>query len=202
MKLEPLVLSALLAGLVLAPGPARAGDEPTTVRDAYQQLRDGGCQVATIGSPIVARALRNVPYALKGKIFKSAELADLYARDGGWYQPADPRAEVDAADRACVRKLDAQEKALRKRVKLKPAIEQALTRHPGAVLDMYRLVLSDFRTFKQRAQTVDGKQVWTVWFEAGGGAASVQVECTLPAADARARPPAWGQLDCHVLAAG
>ncbi len=202
MKLDR-ALALVIAGLVVSPAAVLAGHaDPSTVQDAYLQLRDEGCDVATIGSPIVARALRNVPYAMKGKIFKSPELTALYTADGGWYQPTDPDADVDSADRACVRKLDAQEKALRKRVKLKKPIEQAITRHTGAVLDMNRLVLADFKKFSQSETTRDGARLWTINFEAGGGAALVTVQCKVPVADVKARPPVWSRLECNVLAAG
>lgn len=201
MKLDR-ALALVVAALVVSPAAARAGDEPSTVQGAYLELRDGGCDVATIGSPIVARVLRNVPYAMKGKIFKSPELTALYTADGGWYQPTDPDADVDSADRACVRKLDAQEKALRKRVKLKKPIEQAITRHTGAVLDMNRLVLADFKKFTQSETTRDGARLWTINFEAGGGAALVTIQCKVPVADVKAKPQVWSRLECNVLAAG
>lgn len=201
MKLDRLLAPLVIGALVTAPAVARA-DDPTTVRDAYLALRDGGCEVAMIGSPIVARTLRNVPYAMAGKIFKSAELTYLYERDGGWYAATDAKAEVGDADRACVQKLDAQEKALRKRVKLKKSIEEAITRHTGAVLDMARLVLADFKKFTQSQKTKGGVRTWTVNFEAGGGAALVTVECRLPEAEAKAKKPDWGKLECNVLAAG
>lgn len=202
MKLDRLLLSTVL--VMLAPAAARAGHEdPSTVLDAYTQLRDEGCDVSQLGSPIAVRALRNVPYAQQGKIFKSAELTYLYEHDGGWYKPSDAGADVATADdRACVRKLDEQEKKLRKRVKLKKPIEEAVTRHTGAVLDMARLVFADFKTFRQSDKARGGARVWTLEFEAGGGAALVTVECKLPEADAKAKPPAWAKLECHVLAAG
>lgn len=200
MKLDLRLLSLVGAAALLAPGVARA-DDPATVREAYQQLLASGCDATKLGSPISARVLRNVPYAQQGKIFKSPELTYLYEHDGGWYTPTDANADVTAADRACVRKLDAQEVALRKRVKLKKPIEQAITRHTGGVLEMTRLVESDFRKFKQTERTVDGMREWSAHFE-GGGAALISVLCRLPAADAKAKPPAWGKLDCHVIAAG
>lgn len=194
-------LSAALAlAVLLSPALARADLEPSTIKGAYLELRDAGCDVKTVGSPIVARALRNTPYAMKGKIFKSPELTALYAADGGWYQPTDAAADVDAADRACVRKLDAQEKALRKRLKIKKSIEEAVIRHTGVVLDMKRLVLSDFPKLTQKESTRDGARVWELHFEASGGAALVTVECRVPAADFKAK--VWSRLECNVLAAG
>jgi hypothetical protein len=198
------VLVPLVFGFWVAVAPVAHADpgEPSSVRAAYLALRDRGCDVTTIGSPIVARALRNVPYALRGKIFTSAELTHLFTHDGDWYKATSAGADVDAADRPCVRALDAQEKLLRKRVKLKPSIEQAIIRDGDAVLDMSRLVLSDFTRFRQTEQTRDGSRVWTIHFEAGSGAALVTVECQLPDVDARAKPVRWQKLTCHVLAAG
>lgn len=202
MKLAP-VLALAVSGLVLSPAAARAGyEEPSTIQGAYLEFRDEGCNVAMVGSPIVARALRNTPYAMKGKIFKSADLTALYTADGGWYKPTDPAADVDSADRACVRKLDAQEKALRKRIKIKKSIEEAVTRHTGVVLDMKRLVLSDFPRFSQKESTRDGARVWVLHFEASGAAALVTVECQAPLSDMKAKPPVWSRLECNVVAAG
>lgn len=201
MKLAS-VLALVLAGTLAAPAAAEPYREPTTIRGAYLEFRDEGCDVANVGSPTVARALRNTPYALKGKIFKSADLTALYTADGGWYEPTDAAADVDRADRECVRKLDAREKTLRKRIKIKKTIEEALTRHTGAVLDMKRLVLSDFPKFTQKETTRDGNRVWIVEFEASGAAALVTVECRAPVSDMKAKPAVWTRLECNVLAAG
>jgi hypothetical protein len=201
MKLSCVLVPLLAGALVAAPTAVRA-DDPTSVRATYLELRDGGCDVANIGSPIVARALRNVPYAMNGKIFKSAELTYLYEHDGGWYSASDASADVAAADRPCVRKLDAQEKALRKRARIKGPIEQAITRHPGVVIEMSRVVLTDWKKFRQSDKTTDGTRTWRVEFESGGGAALVTVECSMPAAAAKAKQPDWSKLDCHLLAAG
>ena len=197
-------LATVLAfGVCFAPTAARAQyREPTTIKGAYLEFRDEGCDVASVGSPIVARALRNLPYAMKGKIFKSPELTALYTADGDWYRPTDPDADVDSADRECVRKLDAQEKKLRKRFKVKKSIEEAVTRHTGAVLDMKRLVLSDIAKFSQKESTRDGARVWVMEFEASGAAALVTVECKAPMSDMKAKPPVWSRLECNVLAAG
>ncbi len=200
MKLHSLLVPLVIGAVALAPAVARAEDS-TTVRDAYTTFRDAGCDAKTIGSPIVARVFRNVPYAQQGKIFKSPELTYLYEHDGGWYKPAAADADVAEVDRACVRKIDAQEKKLRGRVKLKKPIEQAVTRHAGAVLDMSNLVSPDFKKFHQSERTVDGMRQWSVGFE-GGGAALVTITCMVPIADAKAKPPVWSKLECHPLAAG
>ena len=196
-----MVLSLIAAALAVAPSAAVA-DDPPSLRAAYLELRDGGCEVERIGSPIVARALRNVPYAMNGKIFESPELTYLYEHDGGWYRPRRTDADVAAEDRGCVRALGAQEKKLRKRAAVKPGIEAALTRDPGTILEAYPLVQGDFRKFRQSDKTAAGTRTWRVEFEAGGGAALVMVECSLPAAEAKAARPDCSRLACHVLAAG
>ncbi len=203
MKLDRLLLSSVIGALTLAPAAAHAGQEdPSSVLDAYLNLRNEGCDVSQLGSPIAVRVLRNVPYAQQGKIFKSPELTYLFEHDGGWYQPSSATADVGSADdRACVRKLDEQEKKLRGRVKMKKSIEQAITRHTGAVLDMTRLVQADFKKFTQSEKTSDGMKVWTLGFS-DSGAALITIECKVPLADAKAKPPVWSKLECHALAAG
>jgi hypothetical protein len=203
MTLQRSLLSLVIGAVVAVPAAAHAGHEdPSTILDAYLQLRDDGCDVSRIGSPVSARALRNVPYAQRGKIFKSPELTWLYEHDGGWYQPSDPDADVRSEDRACVRKLDAQEKKLRARAKVKKPIEAAITRHTGAMLDMARLVDADWKKFSQSEITRDGFRLWSLAFESGGGAALVTINCKLPEADAKAKSPPWSKLECGVLAAG
>jgi hypothetical protein len=203
MKLDRLLLSTAIAAVMLAPASARAGDEdPSSVLDAYLNLRKEGCNVSQLGSPIAVRVLRNVPYAQQGKIFKSPELSYVFEHDGGWYQPSSATADVGSADdRACVRKLDAQEKKLRTRVKLKKPIEEAITRHPGAILEMTRLVQADFKKFTQSEKTQGDMKVWTLGFS-DSGAALIMIECKMPVADAKAKPAVWSKLECHALAAG
>jgi hypothetical protein len=203
MKLDRLLLSTVIAAVMLAPAGVRAGDdEPSTVLDAYLSLRNAGCDVSQLGSPIAVRALRNVPYAQQGKIFKSPELTYLFEHDGGWYRPTSATADVgSAADRECVRKLDAQEKKLRTRVKLKKPIEEAITRHSGAILDMTRLVEAGFKKFSQSEKIQDGQKLWTIGFT-DSGAALVTIHCMMPLVDAKAKPVVWSKLECHALAAG
>ncbi|MBK9036334.1 MAG: hypothetical protein IPL61_34655 [Myxococcales bacterium] len=195
------VLIALAtAALAAAPTLARA-DDPSPIRDAYVALRDGGCDASTIGTPIVARVLRNVPYAMRGKAFKSAELTYLYERDGGWYTASDPGADVASADRLCVRALDAQEKALRKRVKIKPAIEAAITRDSESVVGLFQVDPTSYKKFSQADKTKDGVRTWTMFFAVGKVLVHT-VACELPAAEAKAKAPDWSKLTCHTLAAG
>ncbi len=191
-----LAFALITAALVAAPVLAHA-DSP--IRDAYTALRDGGCDASTVGTPIAARVLRNVPYAQRGKVFKSAELAYLYERDGGWYTASDPAADVADADRACVRALDAQEKALRKRVKLKPAIEAVITHHHESVVALFQLDPGSYKKVTQEQTTKAGVRTYGVYF-AVGKMVVFTVGCELPEAEAKAKAPDWSKLTCHVLA--
>lgn len=194
-----LILGSL--GLLAATATTAAADKVNRVRDAYQFLRDGGCKASEIGSPIVARVLRNVPYALRGKIFKSPELTYLFEHDGGWYTGTDKSADVAAEDRACVRALDKQEKVLRKRAKIQPAIEAAISRHPEAVVDMLQIGPTDYTKVNQSQKTEDGNRIWGLWFESRGDLIFT-VRCTLPEAEAKAKAPDWSKLDCNTLVSG
>lgn len=186
----------IIAALVVAPALAHA-DSP--IRDAYVALRDGGCDASTVGTPIAARVLCNVPYAQRGKQFKSAELAALYERDGGWYTASDPAADVADADRACVRALDAQEKALRKRVKLKPAIEAVLTRDHESVVAMFQLDPGSYKKVTQEQTTKAGVRTYAAYFVTGK-IVVFTAACELPEAEAKSKTPDWTKLSCHVLA--
>ncbi|HVK71797.1 MAG TPA: hypothetical protein VM734_00700 [Kofleriaceae bacterium] len=197
--LAPTVIGlALLAG---AAGPADADDAAPPILTAYDQFRTAGCKVELIGSPIVARVLRNVPYALAGKRFKSPELAALYAADGRgdarWYSPSADEVDVTAADRACVRALGARETKLRKTIKIKPAVEAAITRHGATVLEMMELVTPDFRKARSQVKTVGKDRMFELVFDDGS---QVQIQCTAPAAEVAVED--WSHLACHVLAAG
>ena len=195
-----LCAAALLALTTTA--TAGDGDDLSTVKDAYLGLRASGCDVTTIGSPVVARALRNVPYAMAGKIFKTAELTFLFSHDGGWYTPKDANADVAAEDRACVRALDKQEKFARKRAPVKAATEAVMIRNGSAVLGMYELAKADFTKFRQSQKTTDGVRRWRLEFKAGSMAALVTIECQLPEAEAKAKAPNWEKLECIRHAAG
>ena len=191
-----LTFALVTAALAAAPALAHA-DSP--IRDAYVALRDGGCDASTVGTPIAARVLRNVPYAQRGKVFKSAELTYLYERDGGWYAASDPAADVADADRACVRALDAQEKALRKRVKLKPAIEAVITRDHESVVALFQLDPGSYKKVTQEQKTKAGVRSYGVHFMTGKVVAFT-VACELPEVEAKAKAPDWSKLTCHVLA--
>ncbi len=84
-----------------------------------------------IHTPMEARILRNIPYALSGYKFSSEDLSDLYAQDGDWYKPdtsemMEPRPEY----KGCIEKLQARETQIRKLLKIDPEIEKVLTHDP------------------------------------------------------------------------
>ncbi|MEZ4399596.1 MAG: YARHG domain-containing protein [Kofleriaceae bacterium] len=200
MNLPRVVVSVAVATAVGVPAVARA-DKSAPVRDAYLALRDGGCDVTSIGSPVVARVLRNVPYALQGKIFKSPELAYVFDHDGGWYQGTDAKADVTAADRACVRALDKQEQAMRKRGKLPAALEAAVTRSGESVIDMMQVPPGEYRKLAAAQRVNDGQRIWTLSFMEGKRLVFL-VHCAMPEAQAKTKAPDWSTLECHTLAPG
>lgn len=116
---------------------------PTTgaIRDLYVALRDRGCDVETIDSPVVTRVLRNTPFALAGRRFQTPELAALYTADG-WYAPTADTVTLGESDAACVAKLKAHEDRLRRSECLEPAAEAALLSAQGVFLWHARVGLS------------------------------------------------------------
>ncbi|MBN2799724.1 MAG: YARHG domain-containing protein, partial [Deltaproteobacteria bacterium] len=84
--------------------------------------------------PIVARVLRNAPFAQAGRTFSSPELTALYAADGGWYHPAGEGRSLSASDAACVAKLKRHEERLRRVVCVDPQSEAVITGHRDAWL--------------------------------------------------------------------
>ena len=95
----------------------------------YLALLEAGCDPSGIDSPIVARALRNTPFAMAGRPFASADLTALYQADGGWYQPRDDSTEIvlGAQDQRCVNAIKAHEELLRKQVCIDKQTQAALT---------------------------------------------------------------------------
>ncbi len=123
-----------------APSMAQKASKPTLeakpspvargpLQALYLELRNGGCDPSGIDSPMVARALRNTPFALAGRPFQSSDLDALYRADGGWYHPRGDDADIvlDDKDQACVDAIKAHEDVLRKQVCLDAETQAALT---------------------------------------------------------------------------
>ncbi len=122
--------------------PAEKGQGDAGVQEArgevinlYLDLRGRGCDpvAAGIDSAMVARVLRNVPYALAGRSFKSPELDALFRVDlREEYQPSGEGLGLDALDLACVGKLKGHEDRLRRVQCIDPEGEAALiSSHPA-----------------------------------------------------------------------
>ncbi len=113
-------LVALLFIMPLLAAPAPTGASPSPIKDGWAALLASNCDLKAqhVNTPLEARALRNVPYALRGKQLKSAELTELYTADGGWYKPqADAKAKFNKPTWTCIKKLRNHEAALRERLK-------------------------------------------------------------------------------------
>lgn len=114
-------MRALTLLLTLIATPAFAGESP--IKADWEALLAGDCDLvaAHVVTDIEARVLRNAPYALKGYVFKSAELTALYGADGGWYVPnKDAKLDFTPKEGACIKKIKALEASL---VKAKKTIE-------------------------------------------------------------------------------
>ncbi len=201
---------ALVSTLTLAASArvahAGGGDDLGDLRSAYTNIRDGGCDVSKLGSPLAARVLRNVPYALGGKIFKAPELTRVFTMDGDWYEATtnkDPA--LSAADRTCIRALTTQEQKLRKKQKKIPAgIELAVTADRNAMVQMVNLVSTDFPKVRTAVTRSGGQTEYTLAFEtpSGESESAVVFTCTLPTAQAKKKTPDWSTITCSMMTAG
>ncbi|MBP6842159.1 MAG: YARHG domain-containing protein [Kofleriaceae bacterium] len=204
------VVLALVSTLTLAASAraARAGDgdDLGDLRSAYANLRDNGCDVSKVGSPLAARVLRNVPYALGGKIFKAPELTRVFSLDGDWYAPTtkkDPA--LSTADRTCIRALTTQEQKLRKKQKKIPAgIELAVTADRAAMVQMVNFVSTDFPKVRTAVTRSGDQTEYTLAFEtpSGESESAVVFTCTLPTAQAKKKAPDWSTITCSMMTAG
>lgn len=200
------LLSCLTVTATSRVARAGGGDELGDLRSAYANIRDGGCDVSKVGSPLVARVLRNVPYAIGGKIFKAPELTRVFFLDGDWYEPTtnkDPA--LSDVDRTCIRALTAQEQKLRKQQKKIPAaIELVVTADRAAMVQMVNLVSTDFPKVRTSV-TRDGAQTeYTLAFEtpSGESESAVIFTCSLPTAQAKKKTPDWSTITCTMTTAG
>jgi len=107
---------------------------------AYKTLMAAHCDLkkVAVGTPIEARVLRNIPYALAGRAFKAKDLGALFANDGAWYHPK-KRGSVrplSRKDARCVTKLKRLERRLRHKLPIARFIEKIITRHPLVFLTL------------------------------------------------------------------
>lgn len=209
--LRGLTLYSCACFVALSPCALAQGDHGSgAILAEYQKLRDGGCKVVdfNIHTPIEARVLRNVPFALAGRKLASPDLHGLFQRDGDWYQPS-TTGEIKLAngDARCVAKLHQREKQLRQHWKVSKAIELVVTRHPEVFLSLRRNARpgAKYRRFRGRAS----KNEWSIGFtdvaacggsgtpEEAGDCSSVHIFCERPAGSHD-----WKSLTCEIIFAG
>ncbi|MFH1467353.1 MAG: YARHG domain-containing protein [Pseudomonadota bacterium] len=143
----PTLLALALPACGEAPAPREAEAAPAAVAAPpayppgslaahYIALRETGCDPGRISAPLIARALRNTPFAMAGRPFTSPDLTALFSADGGWYAPHAEPAEVTLApaDAACVASLQAHERVLRRQVCMDDATQATLTGDHDALL--------------------------------------------------------------------
>lgn len=143
-----------------------------------------GCDlnVAHVRTPIEARALRNLPYAKQGYVFKSPELTALYAADGGWYAP-NPAAKpvFNPKEGACIKALKDHEATLRKTMPWSTAWEAQFTGMHAAVVHL------------RQSTKLLGKVTYTQKTGDGNGTG-----WTIGGADCKGKP--WSEAaPCHIL---
>jgi hypothetical protein len=206
---SPPVVFALLSALALVANTRAAhagdGDPPGDLRATYAAIRDSGCDVSKVGSPLAARVLRNVPYALGGKIFKSPELTRVFIMDGDWYEATtnkDPA--LSPADRSCIRALTAQEQKLRKKQKIPAGIELAVTADRAVMLQMINTVSMDYPKVRTRVDRDGAQTEYTLAFETPSGEfeSAVIFTCNLPTSEAKKKVPDWSRITCSMMTAG
>ncbi len=212
--------TAVLAVLALSAMPeSSARADPITpskgkVRAAYEALMKAHCDLSkvSVGTPLEARILRNTPYAIAGRFFKSAALRALYANDGTWYRPRrhGAVARLSKADAVCVSRLKRLERKLRKKLPISKSIERVLTWHPIVFLTLRQgSDVARYGGAKGRIQNTRTMRRWTWSFtdygacggDGGpgqrGDCAGFVVTCELPKGEKDFR-----KLDCTATWSG
>ncbi|RMG13600.1 MAG: YARHG domain-containing protein [Deltaproteobacteria bacterium] len=125
------------------PDRTERSEKPCKTRDTvvavWNQLVAEGCKVAARDGmpPTAARLLRNIPFAMRGHPFESAELRDFFARKkdacgNRWYRPGKEKVTLPPGpERACARKIARIERTLRKRYPYPDAMERFLIENMG-----------------------------------------------------------------------
>jgi hypothetical protein len=136
---SPLIGVMLAAAALSTTQPALA-EVDDSIAAEYDRLLAQGCVPAAfdVATAIEARVLRNLPFARAGLRFASAELTELYAADGDWYQPEHPRVVLDRNDQACVERLQLHEVVLRRQLPIDAPVEAVLTRDPAVFWSLRR----------------------------------------------------------------
>jgi len=210
------LLTLLTSLMVLAPMVGEAKTKPATpniVKDSYEALVKSGCDVSKLhlNTALEARVLRNTPYAIIGHIFQSPELITLMRRDGDWFPREDGQIRMPKKDAACVRKIRAEEKDLKKTYKLDAAAQRVFTADPRVFEHLRKN-----KNLKEMALRKTSKTEWSwtfIFTDACGGDGSPEqkddcsamwITCTAGgrALDSLSRPEDFLRVRCRVDYAG
>ncbi|MBI2343441.1 MAG: YARHG domain-containing protein [Deltaproteobacteria bacterium] len=209
------IVKSLLTMLIVSGATSGLSHAATkkTVLHEFTQLMQSNCDVKQFGihTPMEARILRNVPYALAGYTFSAEELTTLFAGDGGWYTPTSAQLPVLKPEyRACVERLLVREKETRTLLRIDPEIEKILTGDPRIFLSLRREARPDsvYRNHhpgKKSAHTVE----WGFRNEGptscgGNGSRGDKTDCT-GATIYCERPDSsthWRDFRCQIIWAG
>ena len=177
--------------LVQHKSQSQYSDTDETVREHYEILVKSGCDLKRypVSMPSEARIMRNVPFAVAGKIFESPELTFLFNHDGGWYKPVKKNVRLHRADRVCVSKLKRKEKDLRKLLPIRKEVEQIITRSRIIFLEMRSISSSREKMTRSSSHVWIDRWSWSVVYAACGGSGTPEeihdcsgtsFECYLP----------------------
>ncbi len=129
----------------------------------YDDLLAANCdpQVQRIATPIEARVLRNLPYALAGHRFQSSELARLFAQDG--QQNSEPSAgQLGERDRACVARLARHERELRQQIPIDPQVEAVMIAVPEVFFGLRSEAIEPGRYRDAVSRRAPGEWSWMI----------------------------------------
>ncbi|MBI2336115.1 MAG: YARHG domain-containing protein [Deltaproteobacteria bacterium] len=146
-----LSILALLWLVILSP---RVGNpDPATKTGAvlaeFEKLMAMQCNVTQFGisTPLEARILKNIPYAIVGRPFTSPELTELFNKDDGWYKPGSSSdVKIKPEHEACITRLQKREDQLRRSVKMDAEVERVFIRDPKIFLGLRAYPKATYKT--------------------------------------------------------
>lgn len=108
-----------------------------SIKQDFSNFLNSGCPTNKLVTQVETRILKNVPYAVLGYQFKSADLRFLYSHNGGWYKASTSTLpKLSSKEQACVDQLAAREKVLKQKYKIDPEIKAVLSRSSKLYFEM------------------------------------------------------------------
>lgn len=123
-------LFAILSfAFILASQMSWAQNTNQSIKEDYQTFLQQGCDTTLIKTPIEARILRNVPFAILGYKFNSEDLSFVFSHDGTWYKSTtETLPKLSSENSRCVSRIQARETQFKNSFNIDPQIMSALTK--------------------------------------------------------------------------